>query len=275
MAAAGYRVLYVGHEGHDEAVGTIAEAPECGDPGGPGGRPGRALGAAIPPRVALLAQTTLGHHEWEGVLAAASGALPRSVDGPPQRPLLRHHQPPVRRRGPRRAGRTWSWWWAAPTPRTPGPWCGWRGPPGRRPTASKGRSPSTRPGSPGVAVVGVTAGASAPDGAVQAVVDALAPTGGVEVVRVTTEEEYFPPPPQLRALLAALQAAVEGGCGARYPGRPRPAGRRPRLGRGPGPGVARRRLRRPPGPAALLRRPRRPGPARSPPPGSRSGRWCR
>ena len=56
--------------------------------------------------------------------------------------------------------------------------------------------------------VGVTAGASAPESLVQAVVDALAPADGVDVLPVTTEDEYFPPPPELRELLRALSTAV-------------------------------------------------------------------
>src|SRR5687767_11386732 len=67
-AGKGFTIIYVGHEGHDEAVGTMAVAPdairlveregdvdEMPDPGKP---------------VALLAQTTLSHHDWKGVLAA-------------------------------------------------------------------------------------------------------------------------------------------------------------------------------------------------------------
>ena len=54
--------------------------------------------------------------------------------------------------------------------------------------------------------VGVTAGASAPEQVVQAVIDHLAPTGGVEEVRITDEDEYFPPPRELRELLPALDA---------------------------------------------------------------------
>jgi 4-hydroxy-3-methylbut-2-en-1-yl diphosphate reductase len=50
-------------------------------------------------------------------------------------------------------------------------------------------------------VVGVTAGASAPEDLVQAVIDRLAPVRGVEVVTVTAEDEYFPLPPELRKLL--------------------------------------------------------------------------
>src|SRR2546423_923919 len=74
-AGKGYSVVYVGHEGHDEAVGTMAVAPESihlveheedvaamPDPGGP---------------VALLAQTTLSHHDWAGVLDAARERWPQ------------------------------------------------------------------------------------------------------------------------------------------------------------------------------------------------------
>ena len=52
----------------------------------------------------------------------------------------------------------------------------------------------------------MTAGASAPEDLVAAVVDQLAPTNGVEPVFVTDEDEYFPPPRELRDLLPALDA---------------------------------------------------------------------
>ncbi|HVL05932.1 MAG TPA: 4-hydroxy-3-methylbut-2-enyl diphosphate reductase, partial [Acidimicrobiales bacterium] len=73
-AGKGFSILYVGHEGHDEAVGTMAVAPDAihlveseeqvaalRDPGGP---------------VALLAQTTLSHQDWAGVLDAARERFP-------------------------------------------------------------------------------------------------------------------------------------------------------------------------------------------------------
>src|SRR3954470_9265221 len=73
-AGKGYTVVYVGHEGHDEAVGTMAVAPEnielveseadlaaVRDPDQP---------------VALLAQTTLSQHDWAGVLDAARDRWP-------------------------------------------------------------------------------------------------------------------------------------------------------------------------------------------------------
>src|SRR3954447_7931156 len=73
-AGKGYTVVYVGHVGHDEAIGTMAVAPDdtrlveseadvaaLDDPGGP---------------VALLAQTTLSHRDWAGVLDAARERWP-------------------------------------------------------------------------------------------------------------------------------------------------------------------------------------------------------
>src|SRR5438309_4564750 len=73
-AGKGYSIVYVGHEGHDEAVGTMAVAPEAihlveseddvaalPDPDGP---------------VALLAQTTLSHQDWAGVLDATRERFP-------------------------------------------------------------------------------------------------------------------------------------------------------------------------------------------------------
>ena len=57
-------------------------------------------------------------------------------------------------------------------------------------------------------VVGVTAGASAPEDLVQAVIARLAPRHGVVPVHVTDEDEYFPPPRELRELMATLDVAV-------------------------------------------------------------------
>ena len=87
--------------------------------------------------------------------------------------------------------------------------------------------------------VGVTAGASAPEALVEAVIARLAPAEGVTEVTVTTEDEYFPPPPELRELLRAVgvYAGLFGrpprfgssrsggpGSGRVRRGRPRPAG---------------------------------------------------
>ncbi|MED5329320.1 MAG: 4-hydroxy-3-methylbut-2-enyl diphosphate reductase, partial [Actinomycetota bacterium] len=56
-------------------------------------------------------------------------------------------------------------------------------------------------------VVGVTAGASAPDQLVREVLERLSPTNGIELVRVTEEDEYFPPPRNIRELQAAIESA--------------------------------------------------------------------
>ena len=81
--------------------------------------------------------------------------------------------------------------------------------------------------------VGVTAGASAPEALVQAVVERLDPVHGVHRAPVTVEEEYFPPPPELRELLRGLEQALGlvNGAQVRAVGRRRNgvegAGRRP------------------------------------------------
>ena len=63
-------------------------------------------------------------------------------------------------------------------------------------------------------VVGVTAGASAPEELVRQVIERLDPAHGIEEVAVTTEDEYFPPPRELRELLSALDAVVSVTLGA-------------------------------------------------------------
>src|SRR5688572_18743416 len=74
-AGKGYTVLYVGHEGHDEAVGTMAVAPAAvrlveheADVA--------TLDLADDTPVALLAQTTLSQHDWRGVMDAAVTRFP-------------------------------------------------------------------------------------------------------------------------------------------------------------------------------------------------------
>jgi hypothetical protein len=64
-------------------------------------------------------------------------------------------------------------------------------------------------------VVGLTAGASAPDHLVTEVIDRIDPTLGFELLSVTTEAEYFPLPPQLRSFVTTLQTLVEAGFTAR------------------------------------------------------------
>src|SRR4029077_603414 len=82
-AGKGYRIVYVGHDGHEEATGTMAVAPasmhRVESVGAAGARRrihglGRGAGVEALPAfdepVALLAQTTLSHRDWAGVLSA-------------------------------------------------------------------------------------------------------------------------------------------------------------------------------------------------------------
>ena len=80
-ARKGYTVLYVGHHGHEEAVGTMAVAPESvrlvervEDVDGLDGLDHLADNGQ--PMVALLAQTTLSHDEWAGIVDRARERFP-------------------------------------------------------------------------------------------------------------------------------------------------------------------------------------------------------
>ena len=74
-ASKGYSIVYVGHEGHEEAVGTMAVAPQSvrlieheADL--------EALEDLEGAPVALLAQTTLSHDEWRGLMESARERYP-------------------------------------------------------------------------------------------------------------------------------------------------------------------------------------------------------
>jgi len=70
----GYHIVYVGHDGHEEAVGTMAVAPQAIHR-----VESREEVDALPQfeqPVALLAQTTLSHRDWESVLIATRERFP-------------------------------------------------------------------------------------------------------------------------------------------------------------------------------------------------------
>ena len=219
-AEEGYTVIYVGHEGHDEAVGTMAVAPDAVRLVDPGVGLG-AFDAADPRRVALLAQTTLGLFEWEAVLAEAAARFPdlwtarrsdlcyATTNRQAAVTALAERSDLVLVVGSENSSNTQALVRVARSHGVP---------------AYRVEGPDSIEAAwlAGASVVGVTAGASAPDASVRAVIAAVAPVRGVEVVRVTEEGEYFPPPPRLRGFIGALQAAVEGGVGCRTPGRPGP-----------------------------------------------------
>jgi 4-hydroxy-3-methylbut-2-enyl diphosphate reductase len=220
MARQGFEIIYVGHEGHDEAVGTVAEAPEAVtliDP---------SVGLDVfepaePSRVALVAQTTLGLYEWQGVLDAASERFPglwtarksdlcyATTNRQSAVQVLAERSDVVLVVGSENSSNTRALVRVARE----------AGCEAHRVDGPESIEPAWIAGA---TTVGITAGASAPDQSVQAVIEAVSPSSGVEVVSVTDEGEYFPPPPQLRALVGVLQAVVEGGLTARHPGRPGP-----------------------------------------------------
>ncbi len=70
-------------------------------------------------------------------------------------------------------------------------------------------------------LVGVTAGASAPDELVHEVIEFLDPAEGVEIVRVTEEDEYFPPPRNLRELQNVIEEAATAMLGGSILARPK------------------------------------------------------
>jgi 4-hydroxy-3-methylbut-2-en-1-yl diphosphate reductase len=210
----GYTVLYVGHAGHEEAVGTMAVAPKAvrlieteAD-----------LAAVdLPPDtpVALLAQTTLSHDEWLGLMESAQQRFPelwmpnrsdlcfattnrqtalRAVAGEADAVVVI---------GSANSSNT-----VALTKVARATGC--------ERVVRVNRADELPADLSGTVVV--TAGASAPEALVDEVIERLAPRRGVELAPVTTEDEYFPPPPELReqlralaSLLTVLTAAPPGG----------------------------------------------------------------
>jgi 4-hydroxy-3-methylbut-2-enyl diphosphate reductase len=212
-AKKGYTVLYVGHAGHEEAIGTMAVAPNAvrlvereadvdalDDIDGP---------------VALLAQTTLPHDEWSGIAARAKARFPELWM--PGRSDLCYAT--TNRQGALRAiagrcdavvviGSANSSNTVSLTHVAQATGCA-----RVMRVNSADELPDDLSG-----VVGVTAGASAPEWLVDEVLSRLAPAAGVEVVRTVEEEEYFPPPPELRELLRAVAVAASVALGVRPTG---------------------------------------------------------
>jgi 4-hydroxy-3-methylbut-2-enyl diphosphate reductase len=203
-AGKGYTVVYVGHEGHDEAVGTMAVAPASvrlveteADVA--------ALGLAPDTPVAFLAQTTLSQDEWLGVRDAAQDHFPdmwmpgrsdlcfATTNRQTALKAIVKESDAVVVIGSSNSSNTVALEKVARA--------------GGATRVVRVNGPDEVP--PDLAgVVGVTAGASAPEELVRAVVDRLAPRDGVTLVQVTDEDEYFPPPPELRRLLDAVAVAV-------------------------------------------------------------------
>jgi 4-hydroxy-3-methylbut-2-enyl diphosphate reductase len=200
----GYTVLYVGHAGHEEAVGTMAVAPEAvhlvehEDDLDAFEATGHA--SADTP-VALLAQTTLSHDEWRGLMESARRRFPdlwmpnrsdlcfATTNRQAALKSIASTADAVVVIGSANSSNTVALEKVART----------SGCPRVLRINEADELPDDLSGT-----VGVTAGASAPEALVEAVIARLAPSEGVTEVSVTTEDEYFPPPPELRELLRAV-----------------------------------------------------------------------
>lgn len=197
----GYTVVYVGHEGHDEAIGTMAVAPESvrlveteadiaelEDPG---------------TDIALLAQTTLSHDEWSGVRDALLERFPETwMPGRSDLCFATTNRQAALKEIAQRAD----------TVLVIGSENSSNTMALVRVVSSDGRRVIRVNGAEEIpdgleGIVAVTAGASAPEEVVRAVIDRLAPREGVEEVSVTDEDEYFPLPPELRDLVRGLTSA--------------------------------------------------------------------
>lgn len=199
----GYRIVYVGHEGHEEAVGTMAVAPDSIHRVETVAEVESLPEFDVP--VALLAQTTLSHRDWSDVAVRVKERFP-NVWAPGRSDLCfatTNRQSALMTIAPRCDAIV---------------------------VIGSANSSNTRAlerlaveaGCPRVhrvnqaselpddffGIVGVTAGASAPEELVDEVTSRLAPREGVEEVRITKEDEYFPPPRRLRELQNAIDFGV-------------------------------------------------------------------
>ena len=195
----GYRIVYVGHEGHEEAAGTMAVAPEAmhlvETPDDV---------AALPDfdsPVALLAQTTLSHRDWEGVADAVARRFPdRWMPGRSDLCFATTNRQSALMEIAGRCdaivviGSSNSSNTRALEKLAVEAGCG-----AVHRINDAAELPDDLHGT-----VGVTAGASAPEELVEAVIARLAPRDGVEEIAYTDEDEYFPPPRNLRELVAAI-----------------------------------------------------------------------
>lgn len=206
----GFEIIYVGHEGHDEALGTMAVAPEnihlvtdedsLED-----------VARSINPdsQVALLAQTTLAMSEWKNIEELAKEKYPQMwtagksdlcfattnrqhalielskvcnvliIIGSANSSNTLALEKVAKETGCERVYRINS--------------------------VSDLSVVELRDDD----IVGVTAGASAPEDVVQDIVNGCNPIEGVEILKSINEEEYFPPPSQLRELAIDLNFAID------------------------------------------------------------------
>jgi 4-hydroxy-3-methylbut-2-enyl diphosphate reductase len=202
-AGKGFRIVYVGHEGHEEAVGTMAVAPQSISR-----VESVAEVDALPvfdEPVALLAQTTLSHRDWHDVAEAVQVKYPdawmpgrsdlcfATTNRQSALMAMASRCPTIVVIGSANSSNTRALEKLAVAA-------------GAERVFRVNRADELPDDLTGT--VGVTAGASAPEELVDEVLARLAPRHGVELVHVTDEDEYFPPPRNIRELQAAIGTAA-------------------------------------------------------------------
>ena len=212
----GFTILYVGHHGHDEAVGALAVAPDSMHLVERTEDVAAIAGVVTDrSRVALLAQTTLSMGEWNGIADAARQSFPdlwtatrndlcfATTNRQTALSAIARDSDAVVVIGSANSSNTLA------LAKVASELCDTVV---RVDTAEELDAHQF----PEHGVVGVTAGASAPEDLVQAVIATLAPSSGVERVHVTDEDEYFPPPRELRDLIVGVATffAMFSGAGA-------------------------------------------------------------
>jgi 4-hydroxy-3-methylbut-2-enyl diphosphate reductase len=199
----GFRIVYVGHEGHEEAVGTMAVAPNSISRVESVAEV-QALPEFTEP-VALLAQTTLSHRDWSDVAVAVRERFP-STWSPGRSDLCfatTNRQSALMEMAPRCDAIVVIGSSNSSNTRALEKLAVEAGCSNVHRVNSVHELPDNLTGT-----VGVTAGASAPEELVEAIIDFLAPVRGVELVRVTEEDEYFPPPRNIRELQGSIGVAA-------------------------------------------------------------------
>ena len=196
----GYRIVYIGHDGHEEAVGTMAVAPDSisrvetlaeVD----------ALEQFNEP-VAILAQTTLSHRDWKDVADAVRLKYPQ-VWSPGKSDLcfattnrqgalmqIARESDAIIVIGSDNSSNTRALEKLATDVGCKNVY-----------RVNDARElPNSFSGT-----VGVTAGASAPEELVAEIIRMLAPTKGVREIKIAQEDEYFPPPRHIRQLQTSIE----------------------------------------------------------------------
>jgi 4-hydroxy-3-methylbut-2-en-1-yl diphosphate reductase len=203
-ARKGYTVLYVGHEGHEEAVGTMAVAPESVHLIQSTSDIDKLKNTEGP--YALLSQTTLSMNEWQDLRDHAESVFPEiwmpnrsdlcfaTTNRQAALTAIAATADAVVVIGSANSSNTVA---LAKVAEAAG--C-------KRVLRINGafELPDDLSGT-----VAVTAGASAPESLVNEVLEFLNPVNGVEISSVTVEDEYFPPPPELREMLKTLSAVLD------------------------------------------------------------------